>query len=378
MPMLRALCRAIRDGWLVLGLTGLGFLLLEAAYRAFGGGPDPRPWRADVDSAQHPYADAPWWPELRVEAELRPGRFDPYRTHWALAKASRYVNVDSAGRRLTAQAAPSRASLRVLALGGSTMWGYTARDSQTIPSLLGEALSARGISDVEVLNLAQPAFNSMQQLNTLVLEVAGSGPPTVAIVLDGYNDIATGLRHGEPGHTYGETSVQQHVDIGRRGLLGQLVALGRHSAIIRRLRAAMDRSDRERTARPDRVCGAIAGHYRSIAKVGAAVGNEFGFSLFHFLQPVHAASRKPRSGWERALPENAGLRQCLSSIDSAMAEPTGGTYHSLLSLFDGDTATVFVDEHAHLTEAANRRVAERIADLIVPVLDRARTQLAAR
>jgi hypothetical protein len=243
--------------------------------------------------------------------------------------------------------------------------------------LLAVVLAERGFGDVGVVNLAQPAFNSMQALSTLVLEVARFGPPAVAVVLDGYNDIATALRFGEPGHTYGEAMVQQQVELGRRGVLGQLLSLGRHSALIQRLQA-VTRRGREGSAGPERVCGAVAAHYRTIALAGAAVGSGLGFSVYHFLQPVHAASGKTRSAWERGLPNAAALGRCLRSIDSAMADRAGGAFHSLLGLFDADTATVFMDEHAHLTEAANRRVAERIADVIIPALGRARTQLASR
>jgi hypothetical protein len=61
-----------------------------------------------------------------------------------------------------------------------------------------------------------------------------------------------------------------------------------------------------------------------------------------------------------------------------MADRTGKTYYSLAGLFDADTESVFVDLHAHLTEDANRKVAERIADLIVPLLQRVATTPATR
>jgi hypothetical protein len=50
-----------------------------------------------------------------------------------------------------------------------------------------------------------------------------------------------------------------------------------------------------------------------------------------------------------------------------------GRYLSLMGLFDNDSTTVFVDNHAHVTEVANRRIAARIADELAPLLRGAAT-----
>lgn len=40
---------------------------------------------------------------------------------------------------------------------------------------------------------------------------------------------------------------------------------------------------------------------------------------------------------------------------------------------DGDTTSVFLDEFGHITEVGNAVVADRIADLVVPVLSARRS-----
>jgi hypothetical protein len=52
-----------------------------------------------------------------------------------------------------------------------------------------------------------------------------------------------------------------------------------------------------------------------------------------------------------------------------MAQSGAGLrFVSLTGMFDEDTATVFVDQHAHVTEAANLQIAKRLADVLVPLL----------
>ena len=369
-PVLKRLAvagRVLRDSWLILGIVFALFAVLEVGFRMVGAitAPGPR----SVDSTQHPYYGQAWWAAMAGPEGLksRRNRFDPYRGHWALGVTSRYVNVDSAGFRLTAEwAAGAGATRRVWMLGGSTMWGYTARDSMTVPSLTARALAERGFHDVEVVNMAQAAYNSTQELTTLMLELVRQGPPTLAVFLDGYNDIATGWKFGEPGHSYGDEDIDRQLERGRDDFVNSLAGLGRYSAAITRLQSVLGINRRPPPVRGSaaEICGPIAGYFRRVADQAMVLGAGYHFGVRYFLQPVHAASHKPKSAWEATLGRPRALAPCMASLDSAMADRRGSTYFSLVDVFDDDTATVFVDEHAHVTEAANREMAERIADVI--------------
>jgi hypothetical protein len=151
-----------RDARVILGLALFGFLLLEGAYRLQGAARrQVRQLRApstEQSRPAHPYADQAWWHAARAHGNQGFGlRFDAYRGWWVKPFSSPYLNIDSAGFRLTPQAPVSRPARRVFMMGGSTMWGYTSRDSMTIPALVAARLRARGFSDIEVVNLAQSA-----------------------------------------------------------------------------------------------------------------------------------------------------------------------------------------------------------------------------
>ena len=363
----------LRDGWLIVGITLVFFLALELGYRAEQAlfhRPAPTQRQVRADSTLHPYAGQPWFAEFEHDLTRRRLRFDPYRSFWARPVATRYINVDSLGRRVTVQPPfdPATAK-RVYMFGGSTMWGFTARDSFTIPSLTAAALKARGVENVEVENLAQGAYNSMQEATTLLVELANGRVPDVAVFLDGYNDMATAGKYGEPGHTYGDEGIQQQISLGTRGFWGELIGLGRHSMLVARLRGAIGLEGTSTAWHdPKSFCGSVAAYYRNVRTSVAALGDGYGFRSLAFLQPSQALTNKPMTTWEKALYQPKNVRPCAASIDSAMADQAGKTYFSLASLFDQDTATVFVDLDAHVTETANAVIAAAIADQIAPLL----------
>ncbi|MCC6930205.1 MAG: hypothetical protein IT359_14565 [Gemmatimonadaceae bacterium] len=358
----------------MIGITLLLFLVLEYGYRgvrgarqAMRGGPVAK------DSSLHPYAGTDWWGPFTGADGLaaRKNRFDPYRAFWTKPVSAKYVHVDSLGRRLTPQPPITGTPRRMLyMMGGSTMWGFSARDSFSIPAYTAGALRERGITDVEVVNLAQQAFNSTQEATTLLVELANGRVPTAVVFLDGYNDIATAWKFGTPGHTYGEESTQQQIDLGTRDFWGELVGLGRHAEVVQRLQSALGLNEREPnvTGGPAQICGPLAGYYRNIAISTEALGERWGFKTVRFMQPTHQTTRKALTPWEKSLQTNRFLVPCTASIDSAMADRNGTGYFPLYGLFDADTATIFVDHAAHVTEAANRRIAERIADIVTPLL----------
>jgi len=214
----------------------------------------------------------------------------------------------------------------------------------------------------------------------MTLELARGEAPTVAVFVNGFNDVATALRFGSPGQTYWDAEVADRIALGSRGFMAELLGLGRHSRLIGRLRSAVGVGPspvQRNEPPPDHVCGNVGRYYSRIADIAESVARGHGFPTLYLLQPVQSASHKPLSDWERYLARKAqdaaepwrlAVGRCMTSIDSAMTSRGGRHFSSLAGLFDADGETVFVDDAAHLTEAANRRVAERIVDLILPYL----------
>lgn len=375
---LRVAITVAKQAWMILGLALLLLVALELGYRALNYVIQRIPGQtaaAPEDRPDHPYAGKDWFRQFSDASEMgrREYRYDPYRSWWLTAKTSKFVNISAAGTRLTLpQASSMKPAHRIFMLGGSTMWGITARDAYTIPSLTAARLKDRGMDNVEVVNFGHAGFNSTQEAITLMLELARGNVPTIAVFLNGYNDIFLGLLHGEPGHAWDEVRTQQLLDLGRGGLRALLTAssdrLQTVKALNRLIAPAKDVVRSE--SHGSETCVSIASYYGKIARATKAMGAEYGFATLYLQQPHHASSRKVLTGWERQFHRNPQVRHCAEAIDRAMSEDIGRSYLPLYSMFDEYKETVFVDDIAHLTEDANGAVADAIVKLVIPLLER--------
>jgi hypothetical protein len=369
-----SLVQSARDAWLIVGITLLLFLALEGGYRLQSwvrttGRPSGVP-----DSTLHPYAKEPWWPAFQGNdgVQGRKNRFDPYRGYASLPYQRPGITVNQDGIRPTVPPPmDSTTALRVMMLGGSAMWGVTARDSFTIPSLTAKRLRELGFPNVLVENRALPGYNSTQEGTTLLFELAKGARPDVVVTYDGYNDVQTAIKFGAPGRSYNTDGIQSTLDRARSGFWQQLVDLGRFSALVQRLRhVAADDTTSESVAPTDigELCHNTATYYGTMARSMEALGQSYGFTVLFFLQPHDALSHKPFTSWERSLGASPRrvepFRRCAAAIDSVMQAGRGVTYFPLYDMFDAETTTVFVDQNSHITETANREVAERIAEQV--------------
>lgn len=355
---------AARAAWLVLGVTLCLVLLLEGSCQArerILARRRPRP--------TNPLAAEPWWPQwARAGGAVNgPSRYDPYRAWWATPYNSPYVNVDSLGRRRTVPGpGPGPVGLRVWFLGGSVIWGYTAPDSLTIPSLVARQLQALGGRGVEVVNLAQPSYNTTQGLATLLLELRSGRVPDIVISLDGINDVTALMTEHQPGTILNQGDLARRSAIGWRGFRANLFGLLRYSALVRALVIRPEPVPSPGTQEQE--CGELASQYAQLVQAGAGLGRTFGFKAFYFWQPDRATTRKPMTAWERAIEGEPPLlplmRRCTEAVDAVMAARRDSSYVSLTRLFDGDTATIFTDPYGHLTSPGNRRIADRFTELI--------------
>jgi len=374
--------RWVWDAWLITGITLAVFLALELLYR--GQAAMRSGLRGDEASAGEPLEQLPpgaeRLEEWNEEMERVQAGYDPYRGSWLLPSRSPSITVDSAGLRRTVhpQGELGR-SRRLFLLGGSAMWGFYAPDSLTIPSLVAAGLVARGLADVEVVNLAQPGLNATQELITLLLELRRGNVPHAVVFFDGFNDVVAAGQARQAGHVNGESRLSQRWVLGGRGFWKELAGLGRHSRMIQHLHWRLSESRTSRLRRRSaETWPPITGTWPE------ALGGEFGFPVFFVWQPLLATTRKPLTPVELSLrdqlytpvpawPETREmLRLCTAAVDSILQDGVVQTYVPLHGIFDGDPGTMFVDDWAHLTEAGDRRVADRIVDLVAPALEAGR------
>ena len=78
--------------------------------------------------------------------------------------------------------------IKIMFLGGSTMFGYNVTDSETIPSYFVREYQNRGGRPIKVMNYGTPNYFSYQELIQLADHLFRGNKPDIVIMLDGLNE----------------------------------------------------------------------------------------------------------------------------------------------------------------------------------------------
>ncbi|HZW30305.1 MAG TPA: hypothetical protein VFF52_06315, partial [Isosphaeraceae bacterium] len=142
---LQWLFHLLQTGWLIVGITLVLLILTEAVFRAGFAlkdwvGAEPRPDRRVLVDG---YGGATWPIQHYRELELLADRWEPYVYFRQHPFQGQTIGITPEGLRQTWQPPPPAPDNRpegkpveILMLGGSSLWGFGARDDRTIPSLL--------------------------------------------------------------------------------------------------------------------------------------------------------------------------------------------------------------------------------------------------
>ena len=203
----------LQTGWSDPGDHVLALLLVEGGFRVIFAVrdrltavpvPDPR-------VVAEGYGGATWPVVHYRELEQLQERWQPYVYFRQKPFRGKTITIDDDGLRTTWQSPRSprdrgeRRSVKILMLGGSSLWGFGARDDQTIPSLLARSLHEKGWR-VELKNLAEIGYVSTQEVIALTRELQAGYRPDLVIFYDGVNDTTSALLEGEPGLTTNEVN----------------------------------------------------------------------------------------------------------------------------------------------------------------------------
>jgi lysophospholipase L1-like esterase len=377
--------------WLMLGMTLVVLLLAEATLRmtfairdrvAKAPLPDPR-------VLAEGYSGDRWPLEHYRELEQLRERWEPYVYFRPQPFHGSTIEVGPDGLRATwhpPAGGPDRPRLtdkKVLMLGGSSLWGFGARDDLTIPSLLSRALYEQGWR-VELKNLSGIGYVSTQEVIALIRELQVGHRPDVVIFYDGVNDASAAFLGGEAGLTTNESNRRREFNLLQSparlatALAGKLVG---DSAGYRFAQAVRRRFEAKAAARGasvsdetiDRLAHDTVERYIANIRMVASLSQRYGFHPFFFWQPM--VFTKPvlvqverEEAWRFAWSERM-FRAVYERIRASPELKTEAAFHDLSGIFDATEGLVFID-YCHTTERANGRIAEAMADRVIEGLRR--------
>ncbi|MFO0890451.1 MAG: hypothetical protein U0790_15075 [Isosphaeraceae bacterium] len=391
--LLRQLLGVLRGGrtaWSIFGLVLLLIALGEFGLRGIfwlkdrgqpAIPPDPRVLEALDGSAA-------WLPVHYRELESLNDRWQPFVYFRQRPFRGRTITVDEdgtraiwkpAGPRVTA--ADKASPLKLLLLGGSSLWGFGARDDRTIPSHLARKFHERGIA-VEVRSLAEIGYVNTQEVIALARELQAGYRPDLVLFYDGVNDTTSALLERRAAVSTNEVNRVREFNI-LQSPSRLAAALGsnlvRHSAWYR-LAGSIGRRLAPPAAREPGSSAELRPLAREVVRCYAAnmtlvkaLGRAYGFRALFAWQPVifRKAALVPfereesdKFGWTREL-----FRQVREELETSPAPGSDPDFIDLSGIFEQTAALVFLD-FCHTTEAANETIAEELIERLAPAIER--------
>jgi hypothetical protein len=380
---IRVVLRALQTVWSILGLTVLAILLTEAGFRSVFAIKDrvTAPEQPDRRVVSDGYGGESWPIQHYRELEMLQDRWQPYVYFRQRPFSGQTITIDQEGLRRTWQPPTTAADrdeakvFKMLMLGGSSLWGYGARDDRTIPSLVARKLYERG-RRVELKNLAEIGYVSTQEVMALVRELQSGYRPDLVIFYDGVNDTTSALLEAEAGVTTNERNRRAEFDLLQSpARLGAAMAAGlvRDSACLRFAQIIGRRLPGSRgtaaslpsESRREELTSQVVRRYQSNLAIVDQLGRGFGFKSLFYWQPVvfNKASLTPvereeaeKLGWARGF-----LADVYAAIRVSSELQSETRFHDLSRLFADAEGLIFID-YCHTTESANERIAEVIAN----------------
>jgi hypothetical protein len=343
-------------------------------------------------------------------------RFTAWRNNPAYGRVDRHINVQGFRRdQDVAEEKPPHVR-RIFVTGGSVAYGWTSEwpdldnrfdrlyDDQTVSYYLEQMLNAAYPAEHwEVINAAVVGYQlnlELAQTQSLLLRYR----PDYIVYLDGHNDLLSLLRNTDETYdpyastpTLGEFNLLANPGSFRSGLFFATVWMRENSAFFR---ALVTRAQSRESAPPKPAAGSHprsgkvrsgdlsqeeflrfrnlkqqVGFYPRMARQTQRVLSVDGARAIFLLQPELSLTNKPLTEMEHRMLERArgnpalflyAFQELYPEISAGMkaaAGQEGFVFENLQDVFDKTPEQTFTDD-CHLTPAANRLVAARVAQLV--------------
>ena len=380
----------VRTSWSIFGITLVVLLLAETGFRAIFALRDSLSATVVPDRRvlREGYAGATWPVEHFRELETLEERWEPFVYFRPKPFKGETITVGMDGLRSTWQppvttpaSGAQRKPVEILMLGGSSLWGFGARDDETIPSLVARSLFDQKCN-VRVKNLAEIGYVSTQEVIALLRELQSGYRPDVVIFYDGVNDTTSAYLEREAGVTTNEVNRREEFNLRKSPwrLTTALVAnvIGnsgsyRVAQVIRRRFGLGESTPTSRNGPGELgiINLDVVRRYEANVSIVERLGREFGFEPLFYWQPViFDKPAKVRFESEEAL-RYASIEPMFRAIYDAIRDSTrlrkDRAFHDLSGIFAESSDLVFID-YCHTTESANARVAAEIAQDVIALV----------
>jgi hypothetical protein len=342
------------------------------------------------------YASQDWseqyWYEFKLSSKQQ---YYPYVGWRRTPFKGKTIKIDQNGLRLTPGADCSAKSFKVFVFGESSMWGTGSPDWGTIPANLQRDLAKMRQGPVCVMNFAESAYISTQDVIMLHLQLRSGNVPDLVLFYSIGGDIGAAYESGRVGvHANLDQIAARFEERSNRStlvdwlrstyaysligeLMGKLTIANLqekqpgHAEFLDQVASTPSKPVTYQSMGIDvaKLSDSIVQDYLGNYEIVSALAQKYGFKYFFFAPPIISLGNKPLTGEEKKmksrLESNAALDKLVTSVYQRIEREssTHQNLYSMVDIFDRYDGLLWIDE-GHVTPVGNQLIAKRMLDII--------------
>ncbi len=297
------------------------------------------------------------------------GNFEGDGTMLRYAKHNSYLGYVSENRG-TINKCGDDSAIRIFTFGGSTMWGLSVSDEDTIASNISKILCEKGFN-VEVSNYGQLGYVSTQETLYLI-KLLRDNNPDIVVFYDGVNDplpqLIPGGLHLDPTRSLIEEYMNKEPQM--RNVFSSMfnIYFEEHYDLIKNYMT----EDRSIKRGSDEFYQEIIDVYFHNLKIVSSLEDEFDFKSFYYWQPSLATKKNLSKAEEKIIekPNLRGLLKAYKKVNQKIEKRDSDfdNFNNLVDIFDDVEEQIYIDD-SHKKPVGNKIIADRIASDITSYLD---------
>ncbi len=305
-------------------------------------------------------------------------RWKAYTGYQIEASKGDYFNIDERGRRKTYNISSEKTDkpFKIFCFGGSTIFGFGARDEYTIPSELSKLISKKFPDKViEVSNFGCHGYVRAIENIQLQCELIHGNIPDIVIFYDGVNDVNSAYQNNRGGLPSNSAirikEFKTNHSFSKRFHL-MLISSNIYRMVMKvSSKMTPNKYHQSVAGESTKLANEISLYYKEYVNISEGLGNQYDFKVFNFLQPV-IYSKKQLTIVEKEFAKKTVFYEDLyhltyAKIRTKFLDTKDTLLVDISTVFDTTDTTVYTD-FCHTGEKANKIVAEEMFTYIQPAI----------
>lgn len=329
-----------------------------------------------------------WW---LTESKLLQAEYHPLLSFVPKPLKTPHITINEQGIRKTTgnPATVTSQQIKIFIFGGSTVFGTNVTDDETIPSHIAKLLNANGPAH-QITNFGASAYNSSQELTSLLIQLKQGNVPDMVIFYDGINDFYSRylytytptnrtmyediirIKLGDIWRYHAQRSNQSLLDIsylaeGLRALAPRIKTVDYTVTLIRSLKGEPKNDALIKFNNNESLSEDVTRVYAENVTMVQNLSKIYGFKTLFIWQPSIATKKLTGDETEvmNSKTEPARLYKEITGKVNGLMLPD---FYDASNIFSEEDSPVYLD-FAHVSPEANKAIAEHILPRIIEKLN---------